>query len=217
MKKLLLGLIVLTFACCKIPTTFCQSQSQTKRSPEHTVDTIFTNRWSPRALSGESITDHELMSLFEAARWAPSSYNAQPWVFIYSPRTSSTWNTFLNLLVPFNQKWAKNAAVLVVVVSKKTFDSGEPSPTHSFDAGAACQNLALQGSLMGLVVHGMGGFDFDRAKTELNIPDDYTVEAMFAIGKPGNVKDLPQSMQKMETPSNRKPIAEFVSEGSFKK
>ena len=181
------------------------------------------NRYSPRAMSGEPISHNELMSLFEAARWAPSSYNNQPWRFIYATRDSKDWQTFMDLLVPFNQTWCKNAAALVVIVSSNNFTDvvpnpsvvGTPSNTHSFDTGAAWQNMALQGHINGLVVHGMAGFDYAKAKEVLNIPDDYTVEAMAAIGKPGDVRSLPEGMQKGEEKSGRRPVTELAFEGKF--
>ena len=154
------------------------------RKPEHVINSIFVNRWSPRAMSGEELSDEELMPLFEAARWAPSSYNEQPWRFIIGKKNTPSWDTLFDLLVEPNQAWAKNAAVLVVVISKKTLSRNEkPNKVHSFDAGAAWENLALQGAHDGIVVHGMGGFDYDKAQQVLAIPDDYQVEAMIAIGK----------------------------------
>ena len=120
-------------------------------------------------LSGEEIDEATLKTLFEAARWAPSSNNNQPWRFIYARRNTPYWNTLYGLMNEGNQIWAKNAAVLIVVISKTTFDSGKPARTHSYDAGAAWVSLALQGSLKNLVVHGMQGFDYDRAKKELQL------------------------------------------------
>lgn len=188
------------------------------RKADYPVDDIFINRWSPRAMSGESISREELMSLFEAARWAPSSYNNQPWRFLYALRDTPEWSLFFDLLVEFNQSWAKNAAALILILSKKNFDhNGQPSLTHSFDTGAAWAGLALQGFRNGLVVHGMQGFDYDKAKTVLNIPDEYQVEAMAAVGKPGRKENLPEALRERETPSTRKPIAEIVFEGKFKK
>ena len=194
-----------------------QGAQMSKRSTTYPVNKLFTERWSPRAMSGESLSDKELMTLFEAARWAPSSYNSQPWRFVYAKKDTPAWDTIFNLLVEFNQSWCKNAAALVVVVSKDTFDhNGQSSRTHSYDTGAAWENLALQGSFSDLVIHGMAGFDYDRAKKELNIPDGYTVEAMIAIGKPGQTKSLPKELQEGEVPSDRKPLSEIVFEGSFK-
>lgn len=187
------------------------------RKPEHNVDERFLNRWSPRAMSGEEIDEKTLFSLFEAAKWAPSSNNNQPWRFIYGRRNTKNWTTFFNLLAEGNQEWAKNAAVLIVVISKTTFDNGKPARTHTYDAGAAWENFALQGSLAGLVVHGMQGFDYDKAKEVLGIPVDYQVEAMIAVGKKGEKEALPAFLQERETPSARKSISEIAMEGVFKK
>jgi nitroreductase len=186
------------------------------RRPEYDVDQVFLNRWSPRAMSGEGISRDEIMSLFEAARWAPSSFNNQPWRFIYAMRDTENWGLFFGLMSEGNQAWAKNASVLVTVVSKKTFENGKSSRTHSYDTGAAWENLALQGTLKGLVVHGMQGFDYDRARQVLNIPTEYEVEAMIAVGKPGKKENLPEKLQEGEFPSTRKIVSEIAFEGKFK-
>lgn len=191
--------------------------AKTNRKPAYNIVDLIVDRWSPRAMSGASITDDELMTLFEAARWAPSSFNGQPWRFIYAKRDTPAWNSIYDLMVQANKDWAKNAAVLIVIVSRNTFTyNNKPSRTHSFDTGSAWENLALQGSAMGLVVHGMEGFDYDKAKEVLRIPDGYTVEAMCAIGHPGKKEDLPAKMQEAEKPSDRKPLTEFAFEGVFK-
>ncbi|MFI4980117.1 MAG: nitroreductase family protein [Nevskiales bacterium] len=187
-----------------------------KRQAEHPADSLFLDRWSPRAMSGEPLEEAELRVLFEAARWAPSAYNNQPWRLIYARRDTPQWPLLFDLLVDFNKSWCATAAALVLFVSKTTFDhNGQPSISHSFDTGAAWANLALQGSLKGYVVHGMQGFDYARAKTELGIPDGYAVEAMAAIGKPGKVEDLPEAVRARETPSERRPLSATVFEGRF--
>jgi len=187
------------------------------RKPEFEIDEIFLNRWSPRAMSGEEMSEAELMSLFEAAKWAPSSFNNQPWRFLYTRRDSENWGLFFNLLAEFNQAWAKNASALIVMISRKTFDhNGKPSRTHSFDTGAAWQNLALQGALKGLVIHGMQGFDYDKAREVLNVSDDYEVEAMAAVGMPGKVEELPEKLREREFPSTRKRLSEIVFEGKLR-
>lgn len=120
-------------------------------------------------------------------------------------------------MVEFNQSWAKNAAVLVVVISKKTFEhNGKPSITHKFDTGAAWENLALEAATRGLVAHGMEGFDYKQARQILAVPDDYDVEAMIAIGKKGRKEDLPHGLREKEIPSDRKPLVELIMEGGFK-
>lgn len=187
------------------------------RKADHPIDNLFIDRWSPRAMSGEDIAESDLKVLFEAARWAPSAYNNQPWRILYTHRGSEEWPLFLDLLVEMNKTWARNAAVLMVMVSKTTFDhNGKPSVTHSFDCGAAWASLALQGSLKGYVVHGMQGFDYERARTSLNIPDGYRVEAMAAVGKPGTKETLPEDLQKRESPNDRKKLVETVCEGPFR-
>jgi nitroreductase len=187
-----------------------------KRKARYPIDKLFLDRWSPRAMSGESIAEEELLLLFEAARWAPSSYNNQPWRMLYARRDTEHWSLFFDLLVEFNKTWAKNAAALIVFISKTTFDhNGEPAVTHSFDTGAAWENLALQASLKNLVVHGMQGFDYEKAKKALKIPDDFRVEAMAVIGKPGKKEDLPQGLQERETPNDRRNLSEIAIEGSF--
>ena len=187
------------------------------RSAEFPISDIFLRRWSPRAMSGEPLSNTELMTLFEAARWAPSSYNEQEWRFLYARRNSDQWAAFFDLLAEANQTWCANAAALIVVLSHKVFErNGKPNRVHTFDAGAAFENLALQGAVMGLVVHGMAGFDQIAARETLNVPDDYAVEIMVAVGKPGDPADLPDGMRQAEQPSGRKPIAEFVMEGTFR-
>jgi len=188
------------------------------RKPEFPVESVFLNRWSPRAMSGEKISDKELMSLFEAAKWAPSSANNQPWKFIYAKRESEHWQKFFDLLNSGNAEWAKNASALIVVASKTTFDFNNSfSRTHSFDSGAAWMSFALQASIKGLTAHGMEGFDYDKAKKELEIPEEYQIEAMIALGKKGKKEDLSEKNQKREFPSDRKKLSETVFEGKFRK
>ena len=186
------------------------------RIADHPIDPLFVRRWSPRAMSGEPIRDAELMSLFEAARWAPSTYNEQEWRFLYAKRDGTHWHTFFDLLVDGNKAWCDKAAVLVVVLSHRVFSrNGKPNPVHTFDAGVAFENIALQGTAMGLVVHGMQGFDYDRAARDLKVPADYKVEAMFAVGRPGDPDLLPEPLRGRDIPSLRKPLAELVREGGF--
>jgi len=192
------------------------SSRATGRTAEFPVDPIFLERWSPRAMSGAQVSLESLLSLFEAARWAPSSYNNQPWRFLYARRETPAWEGFLDLLAQGNRQWADKAAVLVVILSKKTFDrDGRPSRTHSFDTGAAWENLSLQANRSGLVVHGMEGFDYQTARERLGIPDEYDIEAMAAIGLPGATEELPERLQERERPSMRKRVEEIAFEGGF--
>ena len=194
-----------------------QPLGKTPRQSQYDINPLLLHRWSPRAMSGEEISDAELMRLFEAARWAPSSYNGQPWRFIYAKRNSEAWDKLFSLMVDFNKSWAKNAAALVVIISRKNFEHDDtPSVTHQFDAGAAWENLALQGETQGLVTHGMQGFDYDKARRDLSIPDTFDVMAMVAIGKPAPKEILPTEVQQREQASDRKPLAEIIMEGKFK-
>jgi nitroreductase len=187
------------------------------RKADFPIERFLLDRWSPRAMSGEEISREELMRLFEAARWAPSSFNAQQWRALYARRGTESWQTFFDLLVEANRAWAKNAAVLVVFISRKVFDyNNEPSVTHSYDAGAAWENFALQGFQQNLVVHGMEGFDYEQARRELRIPDEFQVEAMAAVGRPGSKEMLPEKLRTRESPNDRRKLAESVFEGPFR-
>ena len=201
-----------------MPRVLIDIKGEDFRNPEHGIERFFLNRWSPRAMTGEEISRENLLRMFEAARWAMSSFNNQPWRFLYAMRNTEHWETFFNLLTPGNQAWCRNAAALVVIASKTTFDhNNKPSRTHSYDTGAAWYSFALQGVMMGLVVHGMQGFDYDRAKKDLGVPDDHQVEAMAAVGRPGDPEDLPLTLKEKEKPSQRKSVEEFVFEGGFGK
>ena len=186
------------------------------RQTEHKISPWLLKRWSPRAFSGEAISDDELMALLEAAHWAPSSYNGQPWRFIYAKNGTPAWEKLFSTLVEFNQLWVKKASVLLLILSRNNFEHNEqPNLTASFDAGAAWENLALEAVSRGLIAHGMSGFDYKKARTNFNITEDYKLEAIIAIGRPGEKTDLPADLQTSEAPSTRKPLSELVSEGKF--
>jgi len=190
------------------------------RTPEYPIADLFINRWSPRAFTAEAIDEATLLSFFEAARWAPSSYNSQPWRFLYARRDTEHWPVFLGLLAEFNQSWAKNASALVIAISKKSFippgkTEAIQTGSHSFDAGAAWASLAFQASLSGWHTHGIGGFDKAKTREALAIPEDYVLEAAIAIGKQGDKSILSTSLQEREQPSQRRPLTELVGEGGF--
>ncbi len=188
------------------------------RTSDYPIEELFLQRWSPRAFSGEAMDQQTLLTLFEAARWAPSSYNSQPWRFIYAHRETPAWDRLFGLLAPANQGWCKTAAVLVIAVSKKTMSPrGEemPSHSHSFDAGSAWQNLSLQATRLGWHTHGMVGLDMPRAAAELGVPDGYRVEMAIAIGKQGDRETLADNFKAMEQPNGRNPVASFAFEGTF--
>ena len=194
-----------------------ESEIQTKRTSEYSINPLILSRWSPRSMTGEELGDDDIMSLFEAARWAPSSFNNQPWRFIYAKRNTAYWDRLFNLLVESNRIWAKNAGLLIVVISRKNFEfNGKPARTHQFDAGSAWENLALEASSRGIVAHGMQGFDYEKAKTELGIPADFEVMAMIAIGKRGPKENLPTELQDKEKPNDRKALKDIIMEGTYR-
>lgn len=190
------------------------------RHPDHAVDSLFVQRWSPRGFKQVEIDQAALWQLFEAARWAPSAINAQPWRFIYALNHTAHWETLFDVLSEYNQTWATHASALVLILSKKTFlqpDKTQPVDikSHSFDAGAAWAHLALQASLIGWSTHAIGGYDQQLARTRLNIPDDYALEAIIAIGQQGSKDHLPEALQAREKPTPRRPISTLVAEGAF--
>lgn len=188
------------------------------RTPDHPVEAVFLDRWSPRSFSGEAIPDAVLASAFEAARWAPSAYNAQPWRFLVARPDTPDWAQFVSLLAPFNARWASRASALIVIVSARTADRRGvvvENVSHSFDAGAAWANFAHQALLLGWHTHGIGGFDRDAARTLLAIPEDFTVEAMVAVGRQAGLDSLHADFHPQEQPNGRRPIEDFVFAGRF--
>jgi len=193
-----------------------QPRAEDHRAADHPIEPLFIRRWSPRAMSGEALETGEILRLFEAARWAPSTYNEQEWRFLYTRREGPHWSRFFDLLAKPNQAWCDKAAMLGCVLSHRVFEkNGKPNPVHVFDSGLAYMSLALQGSEMGLVVHGMQGFDAEAAREALAVPDDFAVNVMFAVGRPGDPDALPESHRDLEVPSNRKPVDEILCEGPF--
>ncbi len=186
------------------------------RESTYPILPLILSRVSYRAFSEERLSEEELLTLFEAARWAPSSYNGQPWRFAYTRRGDKEWNLFFNALIEFNQSWCKNADTLVVIVARDNFEkNNKPSRTAHFDTGSAWMSLALEAHAKNIVTHAMEGFDHDVIKKNLNIPDGFTVQAMIAIGKLGNKENLPEDLRARETPSTRKPLEEIVAKGHF--
>jgi nitroreductase len=184
------------------------------------VEPLLLERWSPRAFDSSTIPADDLETIFDAARWAPSAFNAQPWRFVYARRDSADWARFLGLLLPFNQSWAERAAVLVFILSDTLMQGPKDevpsaSHSHSFDAGAAWALLALQATRLGYHAHGMTGVDFGRAREELGVPGRFRIEAAAAIGRIGDKSLLPEVLQAREAPSHRKAVSEFSFEGSF--
>jgi len=190
------------------------------RQPDHPVKPIFLNRWSPRAFEAQPMPIGDLFTILEAARWAPSAYNIQPWRFIYTLRGDAHWDDFLGLLDPFNVSWAKNASALVILVSDTLTPAhasspAKPSRTHSFDAGAAWAQLALQATALGYQAHAMAGIRFDDIKQRLSVPDNYRVEIAVAIGTQTDPSELPPVLREREQPSPRLPLAQIAFSGCF--
>ena len=183
------------------------------RKNEYHVDKRIINRWSPRALSSDPITDAHLTKLFDAAHQAHSLLQRSPWRFVYAKKGSACWQEFFDLLDPFNKRWAEPAYVLLMVLSEKN-ECIDVVRQNSLLTGAACQLLAVQASCMNLVVHAIEGFDYEQAACVLNA-SNYTIEVMFAIGKLGNKEYLPDYLQAREYPSDRKVLGELVFKNLF--
>lgn len=188
------------------------------RTAHPKVEKLIVDRWSPRAFDGSEIPQEDIDVIFEAAGWAPSAFNAQPWTFLYARRGDANWDRFLSGLIEFNQGWAKDASALVYVVSDKFMRSekgNSDNHSHSFDAGAAWATAALQAHALGYHTHGMTGIKFGEAEKLLGIPDDHRLEAAFVIGRQGPKESLPDFLQEREVPSTRKAVSEIAKAGPF--
>ena len=189
-----------------------------QRVPSQDISAQFINRMSPMAFDGRAVCESDLMKLFEAARWAPSCFNSQPWRFVYGLKNTDEWAPLFSLLMDINQKWASNCGALVAVLSKTVFEqSGQPAPTNSFDTGAAWMSFALQAREIGLETHAMWGVTHDRVKETLDLPDDTDLRAIIAVGYPGDPSSLPDNLRERETPSMRKELSEIVFKGKYSK
>lgn len=158
------------------------------------IEKLIVDRWSPRAFDGSEIPQEDLDTILEAAGWAPSAYNVQPWTLLYARKGDENWELFLSQLIDFNAGWAKDASALVFVVSDRLMrsDKGDSANhSHSFDAGAAWALAAIQAQALGYHTHGMTGLKFGEAEAALGIPDDHRLEAAFAIGRMGDKASLP--------------------------
>jgi nitroreductase len=191
-------------------------ESKKPRVPEARVDPLFIDRWSPRAFSSEPVPPETLASLFEAARWAPSCYGEQPWLFLYATQPPDL-ERFRSLLVDGNRVWADRAPVLAFVFARRLFArNNKPNRWCQFDAGAAWMSLALQARMLGLYTHGMGGFHEERVYEALNVPrEKYEAMAGIAIGRIGDPSILPADLAGIEKPNSRKPLAQVAVEGKL--
>ncbi|MFD1746146.1 nitroreductase family protein [Rhizobium helianthi] len=191
------------------------------RKADHPVAEFFPGRWSPRAFTDAEMSEQDLLTILEAARWAPSAFNAQPWRFVYSLRNDESWDAILGALVPANQSWAKNASALVVVASQThSVPPGKTEPvengTHAFDTGAAWGYLALQAHISGFAAHAMAGFDTLAMAQAVGLPEGYVLHATVAVGQQGDPASLPEALQARELASPRHPLALRAFHGKFK-
>lgn len=181
------------------------------RLPDHAVDPQFPDRWSPRAFSPEPVSRATLDSLFEAARWAPSCYNEQPWLFLCAHEQPAL-DLFRRILLDGNRIWADRAPVLCYLFARRAFSRNDkPNRWAAFDCGAAWMSLALQARKRGLHAHAMAGFRREEAHTELGVsPAEYDVMCAIAIGRYGDPSALPAEVAAREKPTDRRPIGSFV-------
>ncbi len=173
-----------------------------KANTLYPINALSTHRWSPRAFSAQTLEPEQILNLIEAARWAPSAYNEQPWRFVIGLRGDTTFDKILSTMVEFNIAWAKGAAALVLNIYKKTYThNGKPNTTAAFDLGQAVMAYCLEAEHQSLYTHQIGGFDAEKANALLVNNDDYTALTLTAIGYLGNPKDLPEDLQKAEAQS----------------
>jgi len=184
-----------------------------QRVPETEVDAMFTDRWSPRSFIDEPLAANQVAALFEAARWAPSCYNEQPWLFRYAISREGR-DRFVEALYEKNRSWARFAPLLLFVLARKSFGhNGQPNRHAVFDAGSAWMSLALQARRLGLYAHGMAGFSVNKAAEVLNVSlDEYEIMAAVAVGRRGEVEQLGEELAAVERPNGRKPLAEVARE-----
>lgn len=195
--------------------------SSNNRTSDFPIDRLFLDRWSPRAFVDETMAQDTLLTILEAAHWAPSASNYQPWRFVYARKGTDAWETFFGILNESNQVWAKSASVLIIILSEtqmRRTDGQPPRPsrTHSFDAGAAWAMLAMQATISGYFAHGMGGIDHGKAAELLGVPETFRVEAAVAIGRLAAPNELPDGLRQREVPNGRKPLSEVAFEGMFR-
>ena len=185
---------------------------------DYPIIELLKRRWSPRAFSNQMVEREKLLSLFEAARWAPSSFNEQPWHFVVATKQNPAEHArLLSCLAEGNQQWASLAPVLMVSVAKLNFDkTGKPNRHAFYDVGMAVGNLMTQATALDLFVHQMAGFSAEKVAELYKIPDEFEPVAAIAIGYGGSVQDLPESLRERELgPRSRKPIPSFVFEGQW--
>jgi|SRR5690625_2814622 len=184
------------------------------RKSKYNIDPIYLRRWSSRAFANKSVESDKLMTILEAARWAPSANNMQPWRFIVA-ESKEERNLFMSFINESNQVWCRNAPILIAVVSKTIINEGGSNISHAFDTGTAWGYLSLEATRQGLLTHALGGFNRDKAREALQLPNEYDFHAIVAVGYYDKKADLPSSIKEREVPSLRNPIDQFVFKGKY--
>ncbi|MBX9699598.1 MAG: nitroreductase family protein [Acetobacteraceae bacterium] len=183
------------------------------------IEALLRRRWSPRSYTDAPVTDAQLASLLEAARWAASCFNAQPWHLIIArrDREPAAHAAIAATLSGNNQAWALRAPVLMIAAARLDFaHNGRPNRHAAYDTGAAMAQMAIQAAALGLQLHQMGGFDLDKARETLGIPEGYEPRAAIALGVPGPASALPEELAQRETaPRQRRPVGEWVHYGAW--
>lgn len=185
---------------------------------DYEIHPLIRERWSPRAFAHDAIDDDELGALLEAARWAPSCFNEQPWRFIVArPQNKAEFTTLLSCLLPANQEWAQHAGLLLLTVASLHFEHNQRPNRHAWhDVGLASAQLILQAQSMGLMAHVMAGFDEDKAREQYKIPEGFAPVTAMAIGYPGDLATLTGPQQERElAPRQRRPLQDMAYEGSW--
>ncbi len=183
------------------------------RVAEVEVDSMFTDRWSPRAFASDPLPEHQIKTLFEAARWAPSCFNEQPWLFVYATEPEQR-RKLASVLVEKNQRWAAKCPLLMFVLARRRFREGGRENRHApFDAGSAWMSLALQARRLGLYAHAMAGFSIKKAYEALGVSEEeYLVMAAIAVGRKGDADQLPDDLRAMESPNDRMPLTAVATD-----
>ncbi len=188
-------------------------------TPDHSINPLLMKRWSPRAFANTPIDPSEINKIFEAARWAASSFNEQPWRFVYAHKGDQAYDRLMESINPFNQSWTSSAPLLILGVVKDDFSHNGSANRHaSYDLGAAVANMSIQAAEADIYFHQMAGFDPKKAAELIGIPEGYTPVVMIAAGYIGDAYALPENLRERENaPRERKAVSDFAFGGEFKK
>lgn len=197
----------------QLPTAIASEVAE-HRDAGHPVHPLFLNRWSSRSYAKRPVAEETLLTVLEAARWAPSSSNQQPWRFIVA-RTPEDRERFASFIKPNNRLWTDRAPVLVLIASDTLKQDGDKNAAHAFDAGAAWASIAFQANLLGLSSRAVGGYDRELAREVLRVPDHIELHAIITLGYRGDKEDLHESFRDKEKPNGRKPLRDSIREGTY--